>query len=134
MVSYLVVGPLANRLEHGVYSVSRMRESAANRYKAFQIPMSWLLDNGIVSQVTISAHCLFTLASSPNFKGYLYILFTFARPSANNNNNNICDLIPQERGRKPVQTSWIVTVLSFLIINIHIVCTMVLVVPGGPGV
>jgi len=28
-----------------------MRESATKRYKAFQIPVEWMLDSGIVSQV-----------------------------------------------------------------------------------
>ena len=39
------------RLEHGVYNISRMRESAAKRYKVFQIPVDWLLDSGYASQV-----------------------------------------------------------------------------------
>ena len=42
---------MRNRLEHGVYNLSRMRESATKRYKAFQIPVEWMLDSGIVSQV-----------------------------------------------------------------------------------
>ena len=43
------------RLEHGVFNISRMRESATNRYKVFHIPVHWMLDNGFVSQV-ISMH------------------------------------------------------------------------------
>ncbi|KAK8608183.1 hypothetical protein V6N13_023613 [Hibiscus sabdariffa] len=42
---------LLEKLEHGVYNLSRMRESAANRYKGFHIPMDWMLETGIVSQV-----------------------------------------------------------------------------------
>ncbi|KAL4291498.1 hypothetical protein GQ457_14G009350 [Hibiscus cannabinus] len=41
---------LLEKLEHGVYNLSRMRESAANRYKGFHIPMDWMLETGIVSQ------------------------------------------------------------------------------------
>ncbi|XP_021907805.1 protein CHUP1, chloroplastic isoform X2 [Carica papaya] len=41
---------LLEKLEHGVYNLSRMRESAAKRYKGFQIPMDWMLETGIVSQ------------------------------------------------------------------------------------
>lgn len=40
------------RLEHGVYNLSRMRESASKRYRGFQIPMDWMLETGIVSQVS----------------------------------------------------------------------------------
>lgn len=47
----MIVVSDSNRLEHGVYNLSRMRESAAKRYKGFQIPMDWMLENGIVSQV-----------------------------------------------------------------------------------
>ncbi|XP_008439756.2 protein CHUP1, chloroplastic [Cucumis melo] len=44
---------LLEKLEHGVYNLSRMRESAAKRYKAFQIPVEWMLDSGIVSQIKL---------------------------------------------------------------------------------
>ena len=40
-----------NRLEHGVYNLSRLRESASNRFKSFHIPVDWMLDTGFVSQV-----------------------------------------------------------------------------------
>ena len=40
-----------NRLEHGVYNLSRMREAAMKRYKGFQIPWEWMLETGYVSQV-----------------------------------------------------------------------------------
>ncbi|KAL1317295.1 hypothetical protein AAHE18_15G124200 [Arachis hypogaea] len=39
------------KLEHGVYNISRMRESAANRYKVFRIPVHWMLDSGFVTQL-----------------------------------------------------------------------------------
>nr|GMC88263.1 protein CHUP1, chloroplastic-like [Ipomoea batatas] len=41
---------LFEKLEHGVYNLSRMRESATGRYKLFQIPMNWMLDTGYASQ------------------------------------------------------------------------------------
>ncbi|EOY28047.1 Tetratricopeptide repeat-like superfamily protein isoform 2 [Theobroma cacao] len=44
------VVPFVKWLEHGVYNLSRMRESATKRYKGFQIPMDWMLETGIVSQ------------------------------------------------------------------------------------
>ncbi|KAM7530613.1 hypothetical protein LguiB_034023 [Lonicera macranthoides] len=44
---------LFEKLEHGVYNLSRMRESATKRYKVFQIPMDWMLDAGYVSQIKL---------------------------------------------------------------------------------
>ncbi|KAH7568808.1 hypothetical protein ACOSP7_011867 [Xanthoceras sorbifolium] len=46
---------LFEKLEHGVYNLSRMRESAAKRYKLLQIPMDWMLENGIVSQIKLAS-------------------------------------------------------------------------------
>ncbi|KAK8664675.1 hypothetical protein V6N13_084453 [Hibiscus sabdariffa] len=46
---------LLEKLEHGVYNLSRMRESAANRYKGFHIPMDWMLETGIVSQIKLAS-------------------------------------------------------------------------------
>ncbi|OWM91143.1 hypothetical protein CDL15_Pgr000086 [Punica granatum] len=46
---------LLEKLEHRVYNLSRMRESAANRYKVFHIPMGWMLDNGIVTQIKLAS-------------------------------------------------------------------------------
>ncbi|KAL6562076.1 hypothetical protein OROGR_003083 [Orobanche gracilis] len=37
---------LFEKLEHGVYNLSRMRESAAEKYKSFHIPVNWMLDTG----------------------------------------------------------------------------------------
>ncbi|KAJ1393978.1 Protein CHUP1, chloroplastic [Sesbania bispinosa] len=46
---------LLEKLEHGVYNISRMRESATNRYKVFQIPIHWMLDNGFLSQIKLAS-------------------------------------------------------------------------------
>ncbi|KAK9223912.1 hypothetical protein WN944_012361 [Citrus x changshan-huyou] len=46
---------LLEKLEHGVYNLSRMRESATKRYRGFQIPMDWMLETGIVSQIKLAS-------------------------------------------------------------------------------
>ncbi|XVF87357.1 hypothetical protein PTKIN_Ptkin18bG0113600 [Pterospermum kingtungense] len=46
---------LLEKLEHGVYNLSRMRESATKRYKGFQIPTEWMLETGIVSQIKLAS-------------------------------------------------------------------------------
>ncbi|KAL0321279.1 UNVERIFIED_CONTAM: protein CHUP1, chloroplastic [Sesamum radiatum] len=46
---------LFEKLEHGVYNLSRMRESATKRYKVYQIPMNWMLDTGYVSQIKLAS-------------------------------------------------------------------------------
>ncbi|XP_041025797.1 protein CHUP1, chloroplastic-like [Juglans microcarpa x Juglans regia] len=46
---------LLEKLEHGVYNVSRMRESATRRYKVFNIPTDWMLDSGYVSQSKLAS-------------------------------------------------------------------------------
>ncbi|XWS15822.1 hypothetical protein CRYUN_Cryun34aG0034700 [Craigia yunnanensis] len=46
---------LLEKLEHGVYNLSRMREFATKRYKGFQIPMNWMLETGIVSQIKLAS-------------------------------------------------------------------------------
>ncbi|XP_054800407.1 protein CHUP1, chloroplastic [Prosopis cineraria] len=46
---------LFEKLEHGVYNISRMRESATHRYKVFQIPVDWMLDTGYVSQIKLAS-------------------------------------------------------------------------------
>ncbi|XP_068667186.1 protein INCREASED PETAL GROWTH ANISOTROPY 1-like [Aristolochia californica] len=43
------------KLEHGIYSISRIRESASKRYKEFQIPTQWMLESGIVSQIKLAS-------------------------------------------------------------------------------
>ncbi|CAK9152584.1 unnamed protein product [Ilex paraguariensis] len=46
---------LFEKLEHGVYNLSRMRESASKRYKVLQIPVGWMLDTGFVSQIKLAS-------------------------------------------------------------------------------
>ncbi|KAE8689448.1 phospholipase A1-IIgamma-like [Hibiscus syriacus] len=46
---------LLEKLEHGVYNLSRMRESAANRFKGFHIPTDWMLETGIVCQMKLAS-------------------------------------------------------------------------------
>ncbi|XP_027346783.1 protein CHUP1, chloroplastic [Abrus precatorius] len=46
---------LLEKLEHGVYNISRMRESATKRYKIFQIPVDWMLDSGSASQIKLAS-------------------------------------------------------------------------------
>lgn len=46
---------LLEKLEHGVYNLSRLRESAANRFKSYHIPVDWMLDAGFVSQIKLAS-------------------------------------------------------------------------------
>ncbi|CAF2148447.1 unnamed protein product [Brassica napus] len=46
---------LFEKLEHGVYSLSRMKESAATKFKTFQIPVDWMLETGITSQIKLAS-------------------------------------------------------------------------------
>ncbi|XP_010279087.1 PREDICTED: protein CHUP1, chloroplastic-like [Nelumbo nucifera] len=46
---------LLEKLEHGVYNLSRMRESATNRYKGFHIPTDWMLETGFVIQIKLAS-------------------------------------------------------------------------------
>ncbi|KAJ0836673.1 putative protein CHUP1 [Helianthus annuus] len=46
---------LFEKLEHGVYNLSRMRESASSRYKVFQIPMDWMQETGLVAQIKLAS-------------------------------------------------------------------------------
>ncbi|KAK8612694.1 hypothetical protein V6N13_092805 [Hibiscus sabdariffa] len=46
---------LLEKLEHGFYNLSRMRESAANRFKGFHIPVDWMLETGIVCQIKLAS-------------------------------------------------------------------------------
>ncbi|PKA46043.1 Protein CHUP1, chloroplastic [Apostasia shenzhenica] len=45
---------LLEKLEQGVYNLSRVREGAAERYKNFQIPWDWMLDAGFVKYMLCS--------------------------------------------------------------------------------
>ncbi|CAI9783735.1 unnamed protein product [Fraxinus pennsylvanica] len=46
---------LFEKLEHGVYNLCRIRESAAKGYKVLQIPIDWMLDTGYVSQIKLAS-------------------------------------------------------------------------------
>ncbi|KAK9051656.1 hypothetical protein SSX86_028284 [Deinandra increscens subsp. villosa] len=46
---------LFEKLEHGVYNLSRMRESASTRYKVFRIPMDWMQETGFVAQIKLAS-------------------------------------------------------------------------------
>lgn len=46
---------LFEKLEHGVYNISRMRESATKRFKVFQIPVDWLLDSGYATKIKLAS-------------------------------------------------------------------------------
>ncbi|KAK9065380.1 hypothetical protein SSX86_016763 [Deinandra increscens subsp. villosa] len=46
---------LFEKIEHGVYNLSRMRESASTRYKVFQIPMCWMQETGFVAQIKLAS-------------------------------------------------------------------------------
>ncbi|KAL0730895.1 hypothetical protein Bca4012_026989 [Brassica carinata] len=46
---------LFEKLEHGVYSLWRMKESAATKFKSFQIPVDWMLETGITSQIKLAS-------------------------------------------------------------------------------
>ncbi|KAH0852721.1 hypothetical protein HID58_020346, partial [Brassica napus] len=37
------------------WSLSRMKESAVTKFKTFQIPVDWMLENGITSEVKLEA-------------------------------------------------------------------------------
>ncbi|XP_059439826.1 protein CHUP1, chloroplastic isoform X2 [Corylus avellana] len=44
---------LFEKLEHGIYNLSRMRESATKRYKVFHIPTDWMLDAGYIKLASV---------------------------------------------------------------------------------
>ncbi|OEL16914.1 Protein CHUP1, chloroplastic [Dichanthelium oligosanthes] len=46
---------LFEKLEHGVYSLVRVRDGAMSRYRGYQIPWEWMQDTGIVSQVKLQS-------------------------------------------------------------------------------
>ncbi|XP_076924237.1 protein INCREASED PETAL GROWTH ANISOTROPY 1-like [Bidens hawaiensis] len=46
---------LFEKLEHGVYNLSRMRESASTRYKVFNIPMDWMQETGFLAQIKLAS-------------------------------------------------------------------------------
>ncbi|KAL8143956.1 hypothetical protein V2J09_016988 [Rumex salicifolius] len=46
---------LLEKLEHGVYNLSRLRESATNRFKSFHIPVDWMIESGQISQIKLAS-------------------------------------------------------------------------------
>lgn len=46
---------LLEKVEHGVYNLSRLRESAAIRFKTFHIPVDWMLENGFVTEIKLAS-------------------------------------------------------------------------------
>ncbi|KAH9313072.1 hypothetical protein KI387_028107, partial [Taxus chinensis] len=46
---------LLDKLEHNVYNLLRTRERTIVLYKVFQIPVDWMLDSGIVSEIKLSS-------------------------------------------------------------------------------
>ncbi|XP_008783905.2 protein CHUP1, chloroplastic-like [Phoenix dactylifera] len=46
---------LLEKLEQGVYNLSRVRESATKRYKGFRIPWEWMLETGFVIQIKLAS-------------------------------------------------------------------------------
>ncbi|KAL2931133.1 Protein CHUP1 chloroplastic [Bienertia sinuspersici] len=46
---------LLEKLEHGVYNLSRLKESATNKFKSFHIPVDWMLDTGFISQIKLAS-------------------------------------------------------------------------------
>ncbi|KAF6142249.1 hypothetical protein GIB67_012098 [Kingdonia uniflora] len=48
---------LLEKLEHGVYNLSRMRESesASKKYKGFNIPTDWVLETGLANQIKLTS-------------------------------------------------------------------------------
>ncbi|KAG8043276.1 hypothetical protein GUJ93_ZPchr0010g8772 [Zizania palustris] len=46
---------LFEKLEHGLYSLARVRDGAMSRYRGYQIPWEWMQDTGIVSQIKLQS-------------------------------------------------------------------------------
>ncbi|KAL8032473.1 hypothetical protein ABFX02_13G098100 [Erythranthe guttata] len=46
---------LFEKLEPGMYNLSRMKESATEKYKGFRIPVNWMLDTGYASQIKLAS-------------------------------------------------------------------------------
>ncbi|CAA6665840.1 unnamed protein product [Spirodela intermedia] len=46
---------LLEKLEHGVYNLSRVREAAIKRYTAFQIPWVWMQETGFITQIKLAS-------------------------------------------------------------------------------
>ncbi|XP_042389733.1 protein CHUP1, chloroplastic-like [Zingiber officinale] len=46
---------LLEKLEQGVYNLSRLQENATHRYKRFGVPCEWMQENGCVSQIKLAS-------------------------------------------------------------------------------
>ncbi|XP_074574549.1 protein INCREASED PETAL GROWTH ANISOTROPY 1-like [Curcuma longa] len=46
---------LLEKLEQGVYNLSRLQENATHRYKRFSVPCEWMQENGCVSQIKLAS-------------------------------------------------------------------------------
>ncbi|KAL9667419.1 hypothetical protein QQ045_001776 [Rhodiola kirilowii] len=46
---------LFEKLEHAVYNLSHLRESASKKYKMYRIPLDWMLETGLVSQIKLAS-------------------------------------------------------------------------------
>ncbi|KAL5231956.1 hypothetical protein ABZP36_030732 [Zizania latifolia] len=46
---------LFEKLEHGLYSLARVRDGAMSRYRGYQIPWEWMQDTRIVSQIKLQS-------------------------------------------------------------------------------
>ncbi|CAL9771202.1 unnamed protein product [Musa acuminata subsp. burmannicoides] len=46
---------LLEKLEQGVFNLSRVREGATKRYKGFGIPWEWMLESGYVNQIKLAS-------------------------------------------------------------------------------
>ncbi|URE43375.1 chloroplast unusual positioning protein, partial [Musa troglodytarum] len=46
---------LLEKLEQGVYNLSRVREGSTKRYKGFGIPWEWMLESGYVNQIKLAS-------------------------------------------------------------------------------
>ncbi|KAH9309497.1 hypothetical protein KI387_037408, partial [Taxus chinensis] len=46
---------LLEKLEHSVYSLLRMRDTAMTRYREFQIPWDWMLDTGVICKIKFAS-------------------------------------------------------------------------------
>ncbi|CAL9097851.1 unnamed protein product [Musa textilis] len=45
---------LLDKLEQGVYNLSRAREATTKRYKGFGIPWEWMLESGYINQIKVA--------------------------------------------------------------------------------
>ncbi|XP_051128220.1 protein CHUP1, chloroplastic-like isoform X2 [Andrographis paniculata] len=53
--SFKRIKSLFEKLEHSVDNLLRIRESAVEKYRGFQIPVDWMLDTGCISQIKLAS-------------------------------------------------------------------------------